>query len=443
MFANAGQEGDYLFESDGAGVAITGYIGLGGGVILPDHLNDQPVTRIAYEAFAHLKTLTAVTLSVGVTEVESHAFLDCARLTTIDVDILNLDYSSQAGVLFDKASRVLFLCPPGKEGTYDVPSGVLTLAGSAFQGCQGLRQVTLPRSVTSIEGIGFSDCGVLGSLSVDELNSAYSSAEGLLFNKQKTQLLTCPQGKLGAIEMPNSVIEIAELAFFGCRGVTSVALSKGLTGIGNSAFAQCLGLSSLIVPKGVTGIGFGAFQGCSLLKSVYFEGDAPEVGVLFDGPAVATVYYTVESKGWGDFFADQPTAIWSRVPNYAAWVLSSGLGAKYPNATGETDDPDGDGLVNRGEWVAGTDPTEADSVLVLELVPRPADLADADRSSVPEGFHALYFRSVPGRRYGANVSPVLGGAWQQQAIAVASTTQTRFLVPKPASQGFYRVVVLP
>ncbi|MBI1841806.1 MAG: leucine-rich repeat domain-containing protein [Verrucomicrobia bacterium] len=464
--ADAAQHGDFVFESSDSGAIITGYLGSGGDVTVPDRLNGQPVTRIGFEAFAHVINLNFLSMPVGVSEIESHAFLgcaglrsvsfsrtlafidpgafiDCDSLTVFEVDGLNPDYASADGVLFDKARAVLLQFPPGKEGAYAVPQGVTTISGAAFQSCRKLTSITLPQSAKSIEGIGFSDCVALQAIEVDSLNSVYSGVDGVLLDKAGTKVLTCPQGRAGDISLPNTVTDIGELALFGCSRLTSIALPNSLTSIGNSAFARCAGLSSLTVPGHVTDIGYGVFQGCSLLKKVYFEGDAPESGEFFDAPSIATIYHKAEAKGWGDVFADQPTAIWTTLSGYAAWVQSSGLGARYPNASGEGDDPDGDGLVNRDEWAAGTDPTQADSVLALELTPRPADLVDADRTAIPDGYHALYFRSVPGHRYGARMAPRLGGEWEQQAVAVASTTQTRFLVPKPAKQGFYRVVVLP
>ena len=136
--------------------------------------------------------------------------------------------------------------------------------------------------------------------------------------------------------------------------------------------------------------------------------------------------------------------MWVPRPEYADWAASTGLATQFPAASGESDDPDGDGFTNRAEWFASTDPTQRASRLELELTPRPTDLTDSDRTPIPAGQHVVYFRSVPGRYYGAQRTTALGGAWELQAVRVADTSQTRFLLAQPVvTQAFCRVVALP
>ena len=123
--------------------------------------------------------------------------------------------------------------------------------------------------------------------------------------------------------------------------------------------------------------------------------------------------------------------------------MSTGLTAQFPGASGEGDDSDSDGFTNRDEWLAGTDPTQRGSRLEMELAPRPADLSASDKTPIEAGQHGVYFRSVPGRYYGVQRATALGGAWELQAVRVADAIQTRFVLPKPDGQAFYRVLILP
>jgi len=173
---------------------------------------------------------------------------------------------------------------------------------------------------------------------------------------------------------------------------------------------------------------------------VYFEGDAPVVapyGLVVPG----IVYYRAGTTGWGPTFAGRPTALWIDPPIYSDWLPSTGLLIQYPNASAEADDPDRDGMSNYAEMLAGTDPIDRASLLTLERVPRPNDLTEADRTPIGAGQHAVYFRSVPGKRYGVQWADAVDGPWNTTTVVTASTTQTRWVFDKPATQAFYRVLL--
>ena len=91
----------------------------------------------------------------------------------------------------------------------------------------------------------------------------------------------------------------------------------------------------------------------------------------------------------------------------------------------------------------GTDPTQSASRLELELTARAADLTASDQTPVPAGKRAVYFRSVPGRYYGAESAADLGDTWTLQVVRIATTTQTRFVLPAGGLEVFYRVLALP
>ena len=88
------------------------------------------------------------------------------------------------------------------------------------------------------------------------MNTAYSSENGILFNKNKTTLLQYPAGKPEtAYAVPASVTTIEEGAFFSCTALTQITLPDGLTSIGAGAFYSCTALTEMNIPEGVTSIG--------------------------------------------------------------------------------------------------------------------------------------------------------------------------------------------
>jgi hypothetical protein len=269
------------------------------------------VTAIGYGAFFGCNGLTSVIIPASVASIGEYAFFGCNGLKSvtipasvasigeaafagcngpITVDPRNTAYSSIDGVLFDKAGKTLIKCSPaGKSGAYAIPSSVTVIEKSAFQGCNGLTSVIIPASVTAIREAAFAGCSGLtsvtipasvtaieqeafsycsGPITVDPRNTAYSSIDGVLFDKAGKMLIQCPIGKTGAYITPASVTSIGERAFQGCNGLTSVIIPASVTSIGDIAFYGCSGLTSVTIPSSVLHIGSQAFTESSSLKAV-------------------------------------------------------------------------------------------------------------------------------------------------------------------------------
>ena len=66
--------------------------------------------------------------------------------------------------------------------------------------------MTIPDSVTNISGSAFIGCNKLERINVSENNDTYSSVDGILYNKEKTEMLIVPEGNksIGRIETPHS-----------------------------------------------------------------------------------------------------------------------------------------------------------------------------------------------------------------------------------------------
>jgi hypothetical protein len=227
-------EAQFNYTTNNGAITITGYIGSGGAVTIPDTVNGLAVNHIG-----------------------TGAFRGCSSLTSVSI-----------------------------------PGSVIGIGDGAFSS-SSVTSVTIPISVTVIGPGAFGGCTNLQTITVDALNSIYSSMDGVLFDKNQTTLVQCPGGKADSCTIPNSV-----------------------TAIGSSAFAGCTRLTRVTIPNSVTGIGNNAFFNCSVLTGVYFQGNAPipnAVGLdLFNLADKATVYYSPSTAGWGATFGGRPTALESR-----------------------------------------------------------------------------------------------------------------------------------
>ena len=105
-------------------------------------------------------------------------------------------------------------------------------------------------------------------ITVSEWNAIYLDIEGVLFNKNKTTIVSYPGGKSNEYVIPDCVTSISDSAFNGCSSLISIIIPDGVTSIGNSVFYGCSSLASIIIPDGVTSIGDSAFNGCSKLASI-------------------------------------------------------------------------------------------------------------------------------------------------------------------------------
>jgi hypothetical protein len=97
---------------------------------------------------------------------------------------------------------------------------VTSILGRAFEGDLSLTSVTIPSSVTNVGSFAFRDCTSLTNLSVDAANPAYSSLNGVLFDKAQTTLIVFPFGRSGSYVIPNTVTNIVTEAFYSCFGLT-------------------------------------------------------------------------------------------------------------------------------------------------------------------------------------------------------------------------------
>ena len=113
---------------------------------------------------------------------------------------------------------------------------------------------------------------------MDDSNTAYSSENGILFNKIRTELICYPLGKTEtSYSIPSSVTQIGFFAFLGCTTLTSVIIPSSVSVILDEAFHNCSALKSISIPSLVTKIGDGAFYGCTALNSIYLYNPTPIV----------------------------------------------------------------------------------------------------------------------------------------------------------------------
>jgi len=137
--------------------------------------------------------------------------------------------------------------------------------------CEQLTEVIISESLETYESFAIGACNNLKKIEVNGDNSNFASENGVLFNKQKTTILSYPAGKEGEYAIPESVTIIGEGAFAGAH-FSSMNIGNSVARIQPYAFYMCPNLKSVVIDKSVTYIGDVAFCECPSLKTVTYKG---------------------------------------------------------------------------------------------------------------------------------------------------------------------------
>ena len=128
--------------------------------------------------------------------------------------------------------------------------------------------IKIYKNIQRIENTNVSKLEELKTIKVSANNLWYSSLDGVLYNKSKTNLLACPV-KRKAVTIPKTVTDISSNAFENCSSIKSISFPTAVKNIGSYAFYNT-GLSKAVLPKNIKSIGnyaFGAYESES--KPVY------------------------------------------------------------------------------------------------------------------------------------------------------------------------------
>ncbi len=300
---------------------------------LKDLSLSQNVKFIGHSAFEGCSSLPSVTIPGSVTTIGTYVFKDCTSLSEVVLPE-SIKYIGKC---------VFYHCTALNDIT--IPDSVVEIGNGTFYGCESLEQVTIPEgaekvgegtfagydaltsaeilnsdetiensstaaSTSSVEYdraagnalpysvllssgvIPLSDSMTselndnritgLKAINVSKNNPAYTSRDGVFFDKAGTSLLQYPSGRSGKYRIPTDVKKIEKYAFSGCNGLTEI-----------------------VIPLSVASIDELAFCGCGKLKTVYYAGTKEEwskikIGEKNDSLLNAKIIYSAKETSFTD-----------------------------------------------------------------------------------------------------------------------------------------------
>ena len=215
-------------------------------------------------AFSNCSDLTKVLIPASVERLGDGVFADCLAMEQISVAPENEHYVVRDDILYSKDLSVLVHYPASKEEQeFTIPEEVRKIAGLAFASnyflmevmlgdhleevgsyafarCSSLSFMSLPAQTTRLGVSPFHDCIMLLEIEVDPNNPSYSSIDGILYNKEQTQLIQYPAGLYDDVyRIPDTVQEIAENAGYDAQDLEVLVIPESVRKIGDLAFAFC------------------------------------------------------------------------------------------------------------------------------------------------------------------------------------------------------------
>ena len=267
--------------------------------------------------YTYRNSITALTIQEGVTTIGRYAFHQTAGLknVTIPASVTKLGYCAFTGSGLETV-------------TFADESQLTTIDHCAFQYCDALTEITLPAGVGSFQpDLVFYGCSALTDIHVAEGNTIYKSVDGVLYTADGTTLMLYPEGKTAtSFTTPTGVTTIGQAAFSDNGNIKSVTLSEGVTTISDQAFLFCGALAEVTIPASMESIGVHAFYGCEALTTVTIPASVESIGedAFYDCTALTTVNAPCNWDGSLYTFADTVTV---NVPEHTGGTANCQSGA--------------------------------------------------------------------------------------------------------------------
>ena len=178
------------------------------------------VLHIGNEAFSGCIAATEIKIPASVTSFGDKLFYGSQKLQAVTIDPENTKLQSIDGNVYSKDGKTfIYYCVGKPETSFELESGVTTIAASAFYACKNLESIVLPETVKTI------------------------GASAFMMNDN-----------LKTVHLPDTITSIGDEAFYRCTSLTEITIPSGLKTLSKGLLYQCTSLTSLVIPENITEI---------------------------------------------------------------------------------------------------------------------------------------------------------------------------------------------
>ena len=220
-------------------------------VVLPKSLK-----RIGGDCFYYCTNLKKVNIPSEVWIMGNNPFAGCPKLELTNESPY---FVVEDGILYGRDKKDIIYYPINKKiKEYIVPNTVTCIGKHCFFNCDNLERIVIHKNVVRFENNPFSGCT---KLEVENHSPYYHFENGVIYNKFKTTIIGCLNGsQIDELRIPETVTSINRNAFWNCKGIKKVVITKNIVRIGYNPFASA--------------------------ENMYLESESPEIvsrnGILYD-----------------------------------------------------------------------------------------------------------------------------------------------------------------
>ncbi len=345
------------------------------------------VTYNACESYSNLKTVDLSRLSY-LRAIKDYAFKGCSALTTIKLN------SSTSLIIYSEA----------------------------FANCTSLTTLNLTSNVYDIGASAVNGCSNLKTITVSTLNKHLCDVNGIVYSKDKTELVRCPPGHNTTIfnhsSFPSTLKEIGFEAFATCKKIQMIHIPYGVKSI-RMCFQECTGLTTLQIPSSVTDFGYGTFGFIPNLTYLYCNLSTPPSGMPY-GPYGSAPRLTL-------YVPDEAIEAYKNARYWSTWKYIKG-GAfdvttndamqtlRYTIHSNKAETINGNSYAGRAMLVYAPDPTVYSQTYA---VPDHVTLANGKKyavTAINSNVCSGGMRASATLRLGANVDSIFSNAFQGKTM---------------------------